>query len=135
MIKGMRQLEKQLKSLESNLERDIKGILKAGANDTLRRALSKVPVDKGILKASGDIEELNGGWSFKVYFSAKYAPYQEFGTGALTEIPQGYEEYAMEFYINGKGTVAAQPFLFPAFFEFRDLIIKEIDDLLTKYTR
>lgn len=134
-IKGYDALIKQLKNLENNLESEIKEILRKGANDILKRALEKVPVDSGILRASGDIEELNQGWSFKVYFDAKYAAYQEFGTGGLTEIPQGYEDYAMEFKMGDSRNMAPQPFLFPAFFEFRDAITKEINDLLKKHLR
>lgn len=133
-MKGYAQLKKQLQNIEKAVEKDVKEILRNGANDILQRALSKVPVDKGLLKASGGIEETNNGWVFKVYFSAKYAPYQEFGTGSLVEVPLGYEDYAMEFFISGKGAMPAQPFLFPAFFDFRDAIVKEINDLLNKVT-
>lgn len=131
----MRELEKELKNLQNNLEKDVKEILRKGANDILQRALSRVPVDKGILKASGGIEESDGGWTFKVYFSAKYAAFQEFGTGALVEIPKGYEDYAMEFKMGDSKNMRPQPFLFPAFFEFRDAITKEINDLLISYTK
>lgn len=131
-MKGYAELKRQLRNLETTVEKDIKEILRKGANDILQRALARVPVDKGILRASGDIEELNEGWSFKVYFDAKYAPYQEFGTGSLVEVPLGYEEYAMEFFVSGNGALPAQPFLFPAFFDFRDAIVKEINDLLNK---
>lgn len=134
-MKGYNELKKQLRDLENVVENDIKEVLKKGANDILQRALSRVPVDKGILKSSGGIEETDNGWVFKVYFSAKYAPYQEFGTGALTEVPLGLEDYAMEFFVSGKGFTPAQPFLFPAFFDFRDAIVKEVNDLLNRATK
>ena len=46
-----------------------------------------------------------------------YAPYVEFGTGTKVSIPKGFEEMAMKFYVNGKGTMSAHPFLIPAFLE------------------
>ena len=55
--------------------------------------------------------------TYTVEAKAKYAPYVEFGTGGLVDIPTGYEQYAAIF--KGKGirkvNLRARPFLIPAF--------------------
>lgn len=50
----------------------------------------------------------------RVVVDVPYAPYPEFGTGPFVSVPTGLEEYAREFYVNGKGTSKPQPYLFPA---------------------
>jgi len=87
-------------------------------------AVSRVPVDTGILKNSIVVqnEKLSG----KVIVNAKYAPYVEFGTGTRVDIPEGLKDYAIKF--KGKGikevNLPAQPFLFPAWFrETKELMI------------
>jgi hypothetical protein len=51
-----------------------------------------------------------------VFANAKHAPYIEFGTGGLVEIPEGFTEMAAQFRGKGKRTVnlPARPFLIPA---------------------
>jgi len=58
--------------------------------------------------------------------AAPYAPYVEFGTGSGVNVPQGFEAYAMQFYVNGKGTMKAQPFLIPAFIKYKNVFLRDI---------
>lgn len=75
-----------------------------------------------------DVRGLEG----EVGYRSRYAAYVEFGTGAKVRIPQGLEEYAMTFFVNGKGRLPANPFLFPAFFratkEFEENLRTAIQD-------
>lgn len=59
---------------------------------------------------TADVE--NEGLTWTVGTNLFYAPYVEFGTGAFVDIPPGLESYAMTFYVNGKGTLPANSFLF-----------------------
>jgi hypothetical protein len=57
------------------------------------------------------------GYGGRVWAAAPYAPYQEFGTGALVDVPEGFEDFALQF--KGKGirrvNIRAKHFLFYAF--------------------
>lgn len=45
------------------------------------------------------------------------AAYLEFGTGAFVEIQPEWKGLAMQFYVNGKGTIKPHPYLYPAYHE------------------
>ncbi len=89
-------------------------------------ATSLAPVDLGILKSSinGEVDGLNG----IVGTPVKYAPFMEFGTGGLVDVPEGLEYYAMKF--KGAGikqvNLFPRPFLMPA---ARKNITKMIEEL------
>lgn len=118
------------------MERDSKKAINKGIHETARLiladALARVPVDKGLLKASMGIENMPEEMIAKVYAAALYAPYQEFGVGSLVEVPTGYEDYAMEFFVSGKGAGAPQPFMFPAMFANQEKLLPLIEAELIK---
>jgi len=60
-------------------------------------AVSKVPVDLGSLKQSGNFEFEKEGLKGKVFFSSFHAGFVEFGTGTKVEIPQGWQDEAGKF--------------------------------------
>ena len=78
------------------------------------RARSLVPVDTGFLK--GSIETQSKGLEGIVSVSKHYAPYVEFGTGGLVNVPMGLETYASKY--KGKGikqvNLPPRPFLYPS---------------------
>lgn len=134
-LTGYNTLVKELKDLQPKIDKAIKEELLKIANDILSDALARVPVAKGILRASAGVEASNGGFTVSVYFSAKHAPYVEFGTGPLTEVPAGYEDYAFEFFVSGEGHSRPQPYLFPAFFAHRDSIVTRLETAIRKYVK
>lgn len=64
-----------------------------------------------------------------------YAAYVEFGTGTLVDVPEGLEEYAIQY--KGKGikqvNLPARPFLYPAFAKAEAELPKEIDKRLKEH--
>ena len=58
--------------------------------------------------------------------AAPYAPYVEFGTGSGVVVPEGFNAFAMQFYVNGKGTMRAQPYLIPAFIKYRKVFLNDM---------
>ena len=59
------------------------------------------------------------------------AAYIEFGTGLsavsiLAPYPKWVKDIAMEFYINGKGTLKGKPYFYPAVFKNETLLKKEM---------
>lgn len=92
-------------------------------------ATTLAPVDLGILKSSinGEINGLNG----IIGTPVKYAPYLEFGTGGLVDVPEGLEDYAMKF--KGAGikqvNITPRPFLTPAFRKHTAIMLEELKKL------
>ena len=129
-IKGMGALTKMLKDIRKTSEQAAqKGILKT-AKLIEADAKASVPVKQGLLKNSIGVEQ-DQTKTF-IFADARYAPYQEFGTGPLTEAPRGYEAYAAEFKITGEGHTPPKPFLFPAFFKHQNTIQPFIEEELNK---
>lgn len=63
------------------------------------------------------------------------AAYIEFGTGNfaasyLSGMPQWVQDYAWQFFVNGKGWLPESPFLIPAFLKNWDILIQDIKDVL-----
>lgn len=128
--KGFNALIKELRNFDA--KKLVQDELTAIGNEILRDAVAHVPVDTGELKQSAGIETR---WEedaliVSVFFSARYAAWVEFGTGAFVDVPSGLEDYAMEFYVNGKGTTRPQPYLFPAYFKVLPTIIKRLEDAI-----
>lgn len=117
-IKGLTELKKKLKNLDDATKQKIDDYLTAKAleihADATRNAGNVV--DNGFLK-NGITFNTGTFLSKRVSSNASYSAYVEFGTGPYVNIPPGLEEFARQFYINGKGTTRAQPFLFPAYFK------------------
>lgn len=86
-----------------------------------------VPVDTGALKASINTQESEKGLVQMIGSNLEYAPYVEFGTGGLVEVPAGLEEYALQFKGSGikEVNLPARPALYPtARVEFVKLVDK-----------
>lgn len=92
-------------------------------------ATSMAPVDLGILRSSinGEVDGLNG----VVGTNVKYAPYMEFGTGGLVDVPEGLEDYAIKF--KGAGikqvNIPPRPYLIPAFKKHTAIMMAELKKL------
>ena len=92
-------------------------------------AVTMAPVDLGVLRASinGEVDGLNG----IIGTPVKYAPYMEFGTGGLVDVPEGLEDYAMKF--KGAGikqvNLFPRPFLIPAFKKHTTKMLEELNKL------
>jgi HK97 gp10 family phage protein len=69
-----------------------------------------------------------------VFVKADYAPYVEFGTGELVNVPRGLEEYAMRFKGRGirKVNLKARPFMYPAYRLERTVIQKKVREALRR---
>ena len=73
-----------------------------------------------------------------LYSDEAIAAYIEFGTGAyaaayLNGRPQEMVDEAMKFYVNGKGTMEAQPYLFPVYYKYKQEMLTAINNRLQKY--
>lgn len=117
-IKGLEQAKKEF------IERIEDDVFTLAANIENKSA-SRVPVDIGPLRANryNEVSGLNA----EVGYRVEYAPYVEFGTGGLVDVPQGLEDYAIQF--KGAGVrqvnLPARPFLFNSAFEELNLLLDQ----------
>ena len=92
-------------------------------------AAASAPVDLGILKSSinGEVDGLNG----VIGTNVKYAPFMEFGTGGLVNVPVGLEDYAAKFKKSGvkQVNIPPHPYLIPAFKKHTTIMIEELKKL------
>ena len=128
-IKGTSQVLNRLKSISKDTELAVKSAVVRNTDGIFKDALSAVPIDFGELQRSGIQSYSDNQLTGTVAFGgtpAPYAPYVEFGTGINVSIPEGFSAYAMQFYVNGKGTMKAQPFLIPAFIKYKKIFLRDI---------
>lgn len=97
-------------------------------------AKTACPVDTGGLRQSITAEIFTDQIGGRVVCMENIIPpigaYVEFGTGSNVQIPEGLADYAMTFYVNGKGHLPARPFLFPAFFAEQERLLDVLKNKL-----
>ena len=128
-IRGTSQVLNRLKRVSSQATLQTKSAVVRNTDQIYAQALSNVPVLDGYLRGSGNTSYKDNQLTGIVAFggnAAPYAPYVEFGTGSGVNVPQGFSDYAMQFYVNGKGRMKAQPFLIPAYLKYRKVFLSDM---------
>ena len=82
----------------------------------------------------------SSGYKGSVYVersAGEIAAWVEFGTGQsasnyLATVPPEWKSLAQLYYINGKGTIIAQPYLLPAFLKYKIEYVKELKAALNR---
>lgn len=82
----------------------------------------------------------SSGYKGSVYVersAGEIAAWVEFGTGQsaasyLATVPPEWKSLAQLYYINGKGTIVAQPYLLPAFLKYKLEYVKELKAALNR---
>ena len=132
-IKGIPELKKKLQSLDQISTRKTQFAVVSSSQQVVLKAQTIVPVNLGKLKQSIKAEYKNNNLNGIISATEDYAPYVEFGTGQYVKVPKGFEEMAMSFYVNGKGTMKPRPYLIPSWASelpiFRNKLKKIIKDM------
>ena len=113
-------LNKRLDEMTAEVKQVLRDELNEFGLETVGMAKNLCPVDEGTLRnmiTFSNISEPAIGVEFSV--ASPYAAYIEFGTGLFAaayvpSLPPSLQEYAMTFFVNGKGRIPARPYLFPA---------------------
>ena len=63
------------------------------------------------------------------------AAYIEFGTGAYVEVPNEWKGLAWQFYVNGRGTLPPNPYLYPAFTQGMEQYQKQLEKAIEALTK
>ncbi len=136
-IKGMKALLKRLEKIDKELVNDVDKIVQANGSEMAQTARRLAPVDTGKLRQSIRKESTTNkeeGPSVSVTAGVKYAPFIEFGTGGLVQVPKELQEIAIRF--KGRGVkridLRPQPFMWPALILQRRQLTADIDKYLKK---
>ena len=122
-------IENQRKSLKDDLKK-FAWIIKEKVDE-------KTPEDTKELLGNNliwPLEQVGTQIGIRVFNETEYAPYVEFGTIELVEVPNELTEYAMQFKGKGiikKGGMKARPYLYPALVAERPKFIAAIKSIMT----
>jgi HK97 gp10 family phage protein len=133
-IEGLDALIKRLGKLSPKIAKEVAMEVNASALAIQSKAKRDVVVDNGMLRNSIQLKEINQGDKivYTVGSALRYAPYVEFGTGGLVNVPIGFESFAIQF--KGKGVrkinLRARPYLIPAFESEIPILRKNIKNVI-----
>lgn len=136
IISGLSGLQKKLGSLSKKVQDEVKLQVLDSATQIQMDAINAAPAG---LKGRIDSTPQNNGFASEigVQSSTNIPVYVEFGTGTsaaeyVPTLPKEIQEYARQFYVNGKGRIIKQPYLIPAFLRESPLFITELEKILKK---
>jgi HK97 gp10 family phage protein len=137
-IKGINSVISDLRKYGKEAESDIAGVTEQVARNIEKYAKETVVVgETGKLGQSiKAVKETPLNWTIEAGgVLAPYAPFVEFGTGGLVEVPNELKEQAIKF--KGQGikqiNLRARPFLYPALLRGREEYLQKLKKVLDKY--
>jgi HK97 gp10 family phage protein len=136
-IKGVNSVIANLRKYGKEAEKDIQGVTELVARNIEKNAKSGVVANFGKLGQSIQAVKINDyNWSVEAGgILAPYAPFVEFGTGGLVQVPNELKEIAIKF--KGKGirqvNLRARPYLYPALLRGRAEYLDKLKKVLSKY--
>lgn len=132
-IKGLEGLKKKMASGDKMAEY-IDGEMTDWALSVNEEQVRRTPVDNRTLRL-GNQFNVSKPLQKKLWNNVEYAPYQEFGTGGLVDVPAGLEDVAGQYKGAGKRTVnmRAQPFFYTPFFSKQKELVKAVKAAIKKW--
>ena len=136
-LKGINSVISNLRNYGKEAEKDIEGVTELVAKNIESYAKSQAPANFGKLGQSIQAVKVNDyNWNIEAgRVLAPYAPFVEFGTGGLVEVPNELKEQAIKF--KGKGikqvNLRARPYLYPSLLRGRKEYLEKLKLVLNKY--
>ena len=136
-IKGINEVIANIRKYGKEAEKDIAGVTEQMARKIESYAKQNATTDLGKLGQSiKAVKDTDTSWTIEAGgVLAPYAPFVEFGTGGLVEVPNELKEQAIKF--KGKGikkiNLRARPFLYPALLRGRVEYLEKLNKVLSKY--
>jgi hypothetical protein len=136
-IKGVNSVIADLRKYGKEAEKDIQGVTELVARNIEKDAKSGVVANFGKLGQSIQAVKINDyNWAIEAGgILAPYAPFVEFGTGGLVQVPDELKQQAIKF--KGKGirqvNLRARPYLYPALLRGRAEYLDKLKKVLSKY--
>jgi HK97 gp10 family phage protein len=136
-LKGINSVIADLRKYGKEAEKDIEGVTELVARNIEKYAKQSAPANFGKLGQSiKAVQESPLNWTVEAGgVIAPYAPFVEFGTGGLVNVPTELKEQAIKF--KGRGVkqinLRARPFLYPALIRGREEYLTKLKKVLDKY--
>jgi HK97 gp10 family phage protein len=136
-IKGLNSVLSDIKKYGAEAVQDIEAVTEQVARNIEKYAKSSAPADLGKLGQSIQAVRIDrDNWKVEAGgVLSPYAPFVEFGTGGLVEVPEELKDQAIKF--KGKGirkvNLRARPFLYPSLVRGRIEYIEKLKKVLEKY--
>ena len=136
-LKGINSVIADLQKYGKEAEKDIEAVTEQVARNIEKYAKQSAPADLGKLGQSiKAVKDTPLNWIIEAGgVLAPYAPFVEFGTGGLVDVPTELKEMAIKF--KGKGikqvNLRAQPYLYPALVRGRIEYLEKLKKVLSKY--
>lgn len=135
-IKGIDKTIKELRKYGKEVEKLIDDKTAEIALQIELDAKNIAPKDQGKLAQSIHVVKVKDS-SYKIVAGVKYAPYVEFGTGGLVNVPKDWGNYPIRF--KGKGikqvNIRPQPYMYPSWMKGRKDYLKNLKKLLSSYKK
>lgn len=135
-IKGIDKTIKELRKYGKEVEKLIDDKTAEAALQIELDAKNIAPKDQGKLAQSIHVVKVKDS-NYKIVASVKYAPYVEFGTGGLVNVPKDWGNYPIQF--KGKGikqvNIRPQPYMYPSWMKGRKDYFKNLKKLLLSYKK
>lgn len=136
-IKGLNTVLSNLRKYGQEAEKDIEAVTEQVSRNIEKYAKQNAPTDLGKLGQSIQaVKDTPLNWNIEAGgVLAPYAPFVEFGTGGLVEVPTELQEQAIKFKGQGikKINLRARPFLYPALLRGRAEYLDKLKKVLSKY--
>lgn len=136
-IKGLNSVLADLRKYGKEAQKDIEGVTELVARNIEKNAKNYAPANFGKLGQSIQaVKDTPLNWKVEAGgVIAPYAPFVEFGTGGLVEVPNELKDQAIKF--KGKGikqvNLRPRPYLYPALLQGRNEYLEKLKKVLEKY--
>jgi HK97 gp10 family phage protein len=136
-IKGLNSVLANIRKYGKEAEKDIEGVTELVARNIEKNAKNYAPANFGKLGQSIQaVKDTPLNWKIEAGgVIAPYAPFVEFGTGGLVQVPNELKDQAIKF--KGKGikqvNLRARPYLYPALLQGRTEYLEKLKKVLEKY--
>jgi hypothetical protein len=138
-FEGLEETIKELKTTVADIEEKVDFAFGVNVEAMATEAKNRTPVDMGRLRTSISANK-QAKYQYELVAGVFYAPYIEFGTGKyaatyVKSIDPEWQRLALQFYVNGQGTIPERPFLYPAYKRIFPILVKDIQNLVNKDVR
>jgi HK97 gp10 family phage protein len=136
-IKGLNTVLANIRKYGKEAEKDIEGVTELVARNIEKNAKNYAPANFGKLGQSIQaVKDTPLNWKVEAGgVIAPYAPFVEFGTGGLVDVPNELKDQAIKF--KGKGikqvNLRPRPYLYPALLQGRTEYLEKLKKVLEKY--
>jgi len=126
-VQGLNRLIKSVKKLGQEIEDRVDADIEKFVEEVNEEQVRKTPVNLNGLRVANQVRNIKP-LNWELFNYILYAPYVDFGTGKLVNVPAELQDYAIQF--KGRGirevNLPARPFFFEPFMRRRKELVENI---------